>query len=174
MALHPHLFIPTTGETARFTSPSTGPRDRIDLPPRERAAHAQALIDQLQEICPQAAARAEEQRALGLDAGLGVYLRFDSEPNFPLKFESLDLTSSGIQLCTVKTLPDNTMQATVYVPEAKLELFLRKIAAYRDEQTTPRSAWRCASKKPGLGRKHQQHSARCTRSVVDRGNPAVS
>jgi hypothetical protein len=136
MALHPHLFIPTTGETSRFTSPSTGPRERINLPARERAAHAQTLIEQLEEISPQAAARAEEQRALGLDAGTGIYLRFDSEPNFPLKFESLDLIKSGIQLCTVRTLPDNTMQATVYVPETKLELFLRKIEDYRDEQTT--------------------------------------
>src|SRR5689334_16725128 len=114
MALHPHLFIPTAAETTRFTSPSTGPRERANLPARERAAHAQALIEQLEEISPQAAARAEEQRALGLDAGLGVYLRFDSEPNFPLKFESLDLASKGIQLCAVRTLPDNTTQATVY------------------------------------------------------------
>jgi hypothetical protein len=139
MALHPHLLVQTTSETSRFTSPSTGPRERINLPARERAAHAQTLIEQLEAISPQAAARAEEQRALGLDAGLGIYLRFDSEPNFPLKFESLDLTSSGIQLCNVKTLPGNTMQATVFVPENKLALFLRKIAAYRDDDTNPRS-----------------------------------
>ena len=139
MALHPHLLIPPTGEPTRFTSPSSGPRERINLPARERAEHAQNLISQLESIAPQAIARAQEQRALGLDAGLGIYLRFDSEPNFPLKFESLDLTNSGIELCNVKTLADNTMQATVFVPEGRLELFLRKIAAYRDENTTPRS-----------------------------------
>jgi Subtilase family len=66
-------------------------------------------------------------------------VRFDSEPNFPLKFESLDLTNSGIELCSVRTLPDSTMQATVFVPDGRLELFLRKIVAYRDEDTTPRS-----------------------------------
>jgi hypothetical protein len=139
MALHPHLIVQNNGETSRFTSPSTGPRERIILPARERAAHAQALIEQLEEIQPKAAARAEQQRALGLDAGLGVYLRFDSEPNFPLKFESLDLTNSGIQLCNVRTLADNTMQATVFVPETKLALFLKRLAAYRDEDTTPRT-----------------------------------
>jgi len=37
-----------------------------------------------------------------------------------------------------KTLPDNRMQATVFVPEGKLEHFLKKIAAYRDENTKPR------------------------------------
>ncbi len=139
MAQHPHLFIPVTGEPARFTSPRSGPRERINLPARERAEHAERLISQLEAIAPQAVARAEEQRALGLDAGLGIYLRFDSEPNFPLKFESLDLTNSGIELCSVRTLPDSTMQATVFVPDGRLELFLRKIVAYRDEDTAPRS-----------------------------------
>ena len=57
---------------------------------------------------------------------------------FHLSSRSLDLTNSGIELCNVKTLADNTMEATVFVPEGKLELFLRKIAAYRDDDTTPR------------------------------------
>jgi hypothetical protein len=69
---------------------------------------------------------------------LGIYLTFDSEPNFPLKFESLDLTHSGIELCLVKTLADNRTQATVLVPDGKLHLFLNKIAAYRDENTKPK------------------------------------
>ena len=138
MAQHPHLIIPTTSEPRRFTSPSSGPRERINLPARERAEHAQNLIDKLETLSPQAAARAGEQRALGLDDGLGIYLMFESEPNFPLKFESLDLAPSGVELCNVKTLADNTMQATVFVPDGKLELFLKKVAAYKDEDTTPR------------------------------------
>ena len=138
MAQHPHLIIPTTSEPRRFTSPSSGPRERINLPARERADHARNLIAKLEILTPQAAARAEEQKALGLDDGLGIYLIFESEPNFPLKFESLDLAKSGIELCNVKTLADNTMQATVFVPDGKLELFLKKVTAYRDEDTAPR------------------------------------
>lgn len=139
MAQHPHLIIPTTADPRRFTSPSSGPRDRINLPARQRAEHAQNLIANLETIAPEAAARAEAQRAIGLDAGLGIYLTFESEPNFPLKFESLDLAKSGIELCNLKTLADNTMQAAVFVPDGKLELFLNKITAYRDEDTTPRN-----------------------------------
>jgi hypothetical protein len=138
MAQHPHLIIPTTSEPRRFTSPSSGPRGRISLPVRGRAEHAQDLIAKLEDLRPQATARAEEQKALGLDDGLGIYLRFQSEPNFPLKFESLDLTKSGIELCNVRTLADNSTQATVFVPDGKLELFLKKITAYRDEDTAPR------------------------------------
>jgi hypothetical protein len=77
--------------------------------------------------------RTQEQRAIGLDAGLGIYLTFESEPNFPLKFESLDLVRSGVELCIVKTDRDNRTQATVFVPDGKLGLFLRKVTDYRDE-----------------------------------------
>lgn len=135
MSQHPHLIIPTTAEPTRFTSPSSGPREGINLPARARAAHAESLIAQLGAVSPQAAQRVEQQKALGLDAGLGIYLVFESEQNFVLKLESLDLAQSGIELCSVKTLPNNAMQATVFVPEGKLELFLNKITAYRDENT---------------------------------------
>src|SRR6266487_4458105 len=107
MAQHPHLIIPATADPRRFTSPSSGPRERMHLPPRGRAAHAHDLIDKLENLAPQAAARSAAQRAYGLDAGLGIYLTFESEPNFTLKFESLDLVSSGIELCMVRTLADN-------------------------------------------------------------------
>jgi hypothetical protein len=110
----------------------------MNLPARGRAEHAQNLVSKLEALSPQAVARAEEQRALGLDDGLGIYLAFESEPNFDIKFESLDLVQSGIELCSVKTLRDNTMQATVFVPDGKLELFLKKIIDYRDKNTTPR------------------------------------
>jgi hypothetical protein len=138
MAQHPHLFVPPTAEPLRFTSPSSGPRDHLNLPQRDRRGHAQDLIAKLEEIAPTAVARAEDQKAFGIYDGNGIYLAFESEPNFPLKFESLDLTARGIELCTVKTLPDNTTQATVFVPDGKLGLFLKRVTAYRDENTTPR------------------------------------
>jgi hypothetical protein len=138
MAQHPHLIIPITAAAMRFTSPSTGPRERMNLPPRERAEHAQGLLSKIEALSPEAAARIEEQKAVGLDDGLGIYLTFESTPHFPLKYESMDLAQSGVELCTVKTLADNRMQATVFVPDGKLDLFLKKIEAYRDENTTPR------------------------------------
>ena len=139
MARHPHLIVPTVAAAVRFTSPSTGPRERMDLPVRGRAElYAQSLLGKLEAISPQATARVDEQKALGLDDGLGIYLAFESEPNFPLKYESMDLAKSGIELCIVKTLADNRMQATVFVPDGKLDIFLKKIAAYRDENTVPR------------------------------------
>ncbi len=138
MALHPHLFVPQGPAPVRFTSPSSGRRDPLNVPTRNRAQHAQNLIAQLETLGETAQARADEQKAFGLDEGTGIYLTFQSEPNFELKFENLDVSRSGIELCALKTTPDNRMQATVFVPDGKLDIFLRKIAAYRDEMTKPR------------------------------------
>ena len=109
------------------------------MPPRARAAHAQHLLSQLEEIAPVAAATAEAQRARGIDAQVGIYLVFESEPDFEMKFESLDVRRSGIELCAVKRLPDNRTQAVVFVPDGKLTFFLKRIASYRDTNTIPRA-----------------------------------
>lgn len=138
MPSHPHLIDPRPSETTRFTSPKSGPRGSLPLPGRARAAHAAHLIQEIAQIAPQAQQRAEEQKAQGIDAGIGIYLLFESEPDFELKFESLDVTRSGIELCAVRRLPDGRMQATVFVPDGKLAYFLKRIEAYRDADTRPR------------------------------------
>lgn len=138
MPLHPHLFVPEGPEPVRFTSPSSGPRDQFVLPQRDRQEHAGALIQQLETAQQANVERVEEQRALGLDTGLGIYLTFESEPNFELKFESLDAARSGIELCTVKTTNDHRTIATVFVPDGKLGQFIKKVEDYRDEDTPPR------------------------------------
>lgn len=138
MPSHPHLIDNRPAVGRRFTSPKSGPRERMNLPLRERAAHAQHLIQQLAQIVPQALRRAEEQRAQGLDVGIGIYIVFESEPDFELKFESLEFAASGIELCAVRRVRDDRMQATVFVPDGKLGHFLRRIEAYRDSETPPR------------------------------------
>ena len=71
------------------------------------------------------------QRALGRDAGAGVYLTFESDPGFELAFESLDVARSGIELLVVKQEAER-MLATVFVPEGKIGIFIRRIEAYLD------------------------------------------
>lgn len=134
--LHPHIFTPNPATSEPFTSPKSG-RGGLTLPTRGRAEHADYLLARLHEAEPAAADRAAAQKAEGIDEGNGVYLIFKSAPGFELKFESLDVTKSGIELCTVRRLDDGQVQATVFVPDGKLGYFLKKITAYRDEDTKP-------------------------------------
>jgi Subtilase family len=138
MAQHPHLIVRTEPTSSDFTSPSSGPRTTFSRPPRTRAEHAQALIGKIEDIEPIAQERVATQREEGITEGNGIYLTFESEPMFELKFESLDVARSGIELCAVKTLPDVRTQATIFVPDGKLEYFLNKIQDYRDKQPKPK------------------------------------
>ena len=75
----------------------------------------------------------KEQKAFGIDAGNGIYIQFESEPGFDLKFESLEAIRSGIELLAVQKRGDKTF-ATVFVPEGKLDILTRKIADYLDPE----------------------------------------
>ncbi len=134
----PHLLVKETASTHRYTRPQGGSGGKLHTPPRTRAQHAEFLIRQFEEAGAHEADIVQEQKAFGLDAGNGIYLSFESDPDFDLKFQSLEYQRSGIELCAVKEIGGRTI-ATVFVPEGKLEYFLRKIIRYRDEDTIPRA-----------------------------------
>lgn len=134
----PHLLIRDTATTSRYTNPRGGGGSNLNLPQRNRAEHAERLLRQIEQARQQEANIIQEQKAFGLDAGNGIYISFESEPNFDLKFESLEFQRSGIELCSIKKIGEQTV-ATVFVPEGRLAHFLNKIGQYRDEETTPRS-----------------------------------
>ncbi|MHB1332893.1 MAG: S8 family peptidase [Sulfuriferula sp.] len=134
----PHLLVRDTAATSHYTSPRDGHGTNLNLPQRNRAQHAEHLIRQIEQAREQEANIIQEQKAFGLDVGNGIYISFESEPAFDLKFESLEFQRGGIELCSIKQL-DEQLIATVFIPEGKLAYFLNKISQYRDEETTPRS-----------------------------------
>ncbi|MGH8660116.1 MAG: S8 family peptidase [Gammaproteobacteria bacterium] len=130
----PHILVTNTARTERFTSPRSGRGKPTKTPPRDRENHAGLLISELTTIEKSVRGIVRDQKAFGLDALNGIYLSFESEPDFDLKFDSLEFQPSGIELCSVKSA-DNRTIATVFVPEGKLAHFLNKITAYKDEDT---------------------------------------
>lgn len=135
--LHPHLFDPNAATSSDFRSPLAVPREHR-LAPVNRAQHAAELKRKLEQTAQTAAERAEAQEAAGIDGGHGIVLQFVGAPNFEMKFESLDVARSGIELLNVRTMPDNSVLAAVFVPDGKLDTFLKKVEAYTSEQTKPR------------------------------------
>ena len=131
----PHIFVRDTSTTERYTRPPRGgDGNEIRLPDRDRQQHAEKLLGQLAEIQEKESNIVSRQKAIGLEVGHGIYISFESEPDFDLKFESLEFQSSGIELCAIKQFECKTV-ATVFVPEGKLDLFLNKIIKYKDEDT---------------------------------------
>jgi len=131
VARHPHLVILNSGTTARYTSIRSGGGKDFNLPHRNRAQHSAHVIGAFQ-----AAQGQREHFPQNIGNGFyqspGVTLTFESEPQFPLAFESLDLSASKIQLLSVVQDAQNRTIATIHVPDNKVPVLLRKLEAYRD------------------------------------------
>jgi hypothetical protein len=127
---YPHLLLVETGVAERYTATRSRSREFL-LPDRNRARHAAHLLRDFQQAQSQRETF-PQQIGNGFYESPGLTLTFESEPNFPLAFESLDLQASNIQLLSVKSDEDNRVIATVHVPDDKVGVLLRKLEAYRD------------------------------------------
>jgi len=136
---HPHLFIPDSPDTQDFTSPRSG-RDSINFPDRpNRAQHANFVRQALDGAWRKSAENKDKRKAVSLPTRSGTYIEFESSPDFDLKTKSLDQRQSGIRLLNVATKIDEdgkeTTFATVFLPEGKEAVLLKKIDQYENENT---------------------------------------
>lgn len=130
----PHLLIAGTAKVERFTSPSSGGGSESRIPARNRVQHGRALLQQMRAISDKATDLIGEQRAAGVDVGVGVTLEFESEPGFELPTERLGFAPSKIELLSVREVGKKTF-ATVFVPEGKLVRFENLIESYIKKNT---------------------------------------
>jgi len=129
----PHVLITDTAHTEPYTSPPS--RGKLfKLPRRQRQPHGQKLLRQFDQLREDAERVIAEQKAFGIDAGNGIYIQFESEPDFDLKFESLEAIPSGIELIAVQKI-DKKTYATVFVPEGKLHILTDKVTKYLEKNT---------------------------------------
>lgn len=133
----PHLIIQNTATTERYTTPQTGGGgNNFILPIRNRQEHASKLITQLENLKSIEKEIILEQKDAGVEIR-GLLVEFVSDPEFDLKLESLEFQRSGIELCSSHIKDDETTTATVFIPEGKLDNFLKKVIAYRDKEGKP-------------------------------------
>ncbi|MDY6990811.1 MAG: S8 family peptidase [Thermodesulfobacteriota bacterium] len=130
----PHILLKDTALTEPYTPiPSRG--KTFKLPPRDRKEHGHKLLRQFEQLRHESDQLIKEQKAYGIDAGNGIYVQFESDPEFELKFESLEALRSGIELLAVQTVGGKTL-ATVFVPEGKLDILTKKVADYLEKDTS--------------------------------------
>ena len=98
----PHLFVSKTATTELYTTPKRPRGGGLNLPLRNRQQHAQRLFEKLARVREETEALKQERTAFGVDAQAGIYLEFESEPDFDLKFESLEDSRQGIELLSVR------------------------------------------------------------------------
>jgi hypothetical protein len=130
----PHLHLEGGGQNEPYTSPRiviTG------LPPaRARAAHAASLKHAIDQAIVQARAQIADRQE-GLAEGIpGFYLQFEIPVDHQTALDSLENKPKAIELVAVKppVQGDETISATVFVPESSADFYDKRIEAYRDEE----------------------------------------
>lgn len=131
----PHFHVEGGGQSEAYTSP------RLvigGLPPaRVRAAHAARLGLALGTAVAAGRQRIAEREEGLAEGAKGFYLEFDFPAAERAAVEALENKPKAIELVAVRPVAegDAMVSATVFVPEAAADFFLRKVEAYRDEQT---------------------------------------
>ena len=133
MARYRHLFPTGTAAQEPYTYAKKVGGVEFKTPPRDdRQAHGSRLTAEIQ-------AAEQEAGNLAADEALeekpkGIALDFVSDPGFKLQLQGLEMRQSGIELCNAR-VEDDVMHATVFVPEGKVDLFVRKFESYGKENT---------------------------------------
>ncbi|MEG4004689.1 S8 family peptidase [Microcoleus sp. Pol11C1] len=132
----PNFYIVVKGDSQNYTYRGGG-GNKKSFPPRNRIEHAETLQQALEkalENYQQQKLLREPEIAVG---EAGFYLEFQLPKSELKAVELLENKPKKIELLAVHSSDeaDETVSATIFVPEKASDFFASKIAAYRDEET---------------------------------------
>lgn len=131
----PHFHVQGSGDAENYTSP----RKVIDgLPPaRVRAAHAAYLERALGTAVAAARQILDARDPVVAEGERGFYLDFDIPAEHQKALDGLENRPKKIELVSVKPPAEgqNTVRATVFVPETQAGYFAAKVEQYREQDT---------------------------------------
>lgn len=129
----PHILVEHTARTEPYRHPRTSGPPPL-LPPRDRETHGTKLLSRLDHLKQEAESMGREQAAFAVGIENGIYVEFESEPDFKLKIESLENARAGIELINVREV-DSKTYAVCFVPEGKVSHFVKLIETYLEQET---------------------------------------
>ncbi|MGE5783313.1 MAG: S8 family peptidase, partial [Myxococcales bacterium] len=107
--------------------------------PESRAAHGLALKEAFERAVVEALRRRSDTKIQVHGATPGLYVQFESQAGVELRLSSLEDKGKGIEVVAVtyrpsKDEPSKTVErATVFVPEGKVEHFIRRFETYAND-----------------------------------------
>lgn len=127
-----NIFLSGTVEPLPFTSRSVPGAERA-IPQRNNInQHANYLKRKFEEAYEQN----QQQQVAAIRYKEGVYLELSGQDDHDLVVNSLENIRSGIRLLNVRTDgDDNTVKATIYVPDGKESYFINRLEQYISEVT---------------------------------------
>jgi hypothetical protein len=128
-----HIFPDGTATPEAYTSPRPGPPG-APIPEKDRIAHAERLLGDLRRAAQPESALEERRSVLSLPDPEGLVLTFQGDPEGELAIKSLEDERAGIRLLATKEA-GGVILASVFVPNGKLGHFVKRIEAFRSEDT---------------------------------------
>jgi hypothetical protein len=129
-----HIFIESKPESHKYTSTVQG-GGKSNIPERERLQHATRLLAKFDGIWSSNQILKEERQAVSLPTRKGIYVEFKSSLNSDLITKSMEDMRQNIRLLNIRTEKNDDgiiHKATVYIPEGKQSIFLKKVKDYSD------------------------------------------
>lgn len=129
----PHIVLQASPESENFQRRGGG--EEKPLPQRDRKAHAERLLGQLQQLQEAAERRsAEIPVAMVVGTKAGMHVQFELEPGYVEALKSLEDRRKHIELVATREAGDKLF-ATVYVPNGQLSAFEHKVRKYQTKNT---------------------------------------
>ena len=130
----PHIVLTASPEPESFQRRGGGGETR-PLPQRDRQAHSQRLLGELQKLQDDARQRAEEiPIASVVGTKSAMHVQFELEAGYADALKSLEDRRKNIELVATREVGDKLL-ATVYVPKGQLTVFEHKLQKYASTNT---------------------------------------
>lgn len=133
----PHFFLQSSATSHNFTSPSKGGGGSQTVPTQDRAQQSRKLRGDLANVATSFSELKSSIADVNLEMGIGIQVEFVSHPDVNMAVTSLANAPQGIELHNVKTVQSDgkeTVIATAFVPEGKLDFYEKKLVAYVEEK----------------------------------------
>ncbi len=135
---HPHIYLPGHGVAQDYTAHrASGGGEAV--PVRDRIAHADQITKALSDAVQAGEALLAHRDSAVAGGTPGFYLEFELPEAQAGILDKLEKQGGKfpIALASVRSLANEKIAATVFVPEKQRDYYLKKVAAYRDEDRRP-------------------------------------
>ncbi len=132
---HPHIYLQGTGARLGYTAYQAGGDGGGGLPQRDRVGHANALTQALTAVVQQGEMVLANREANIAAGEKGFYVEFTLPSGQAEIVDKLENRRGRfpIELVNVHPAEEGQVSATVFVPEAQKDYYLKKVSAYRDD-----------------------------------------
>ncbi len=125
-----NIILQDKGESLEY-KPMTGGAGRTNYPFRDsRKEHGERLKSQFELAWKKSKEACEDRLAVSASVREGVYLQIKGKAGYDLITKSLEDTRQGVRLVNIQINDDEEICATVYIPNAKHDFFIKKINQY--------------------------------------------